>query len=232
MGVWWNLLLKARTLFRTPQTHGIWLMEAFAYQHSPYVAEICRVLADGTIGDVRYAEAALMTSDYDHSNIRMRKEALGGSTYDIGVYALSFLQRVLGAAPTAIHAAGTFSPDGIDTCTTAVLEYPGSIKANFTCGMVLETEKNVSLDRFQIHGSKGSIVSERFAFNAPGTLSYRLRTFDGLDETRRVEVPNNYCLEVEQLGRCIRSGETPHVTADFSITLAETVDRILAQIGY
>lgn len=141
MGVWWNLLLKDRTLFRTAQTHGIWLMEAFAYQHSPYVAEICRVLADGTIGDVRYAEAALMTSDYDHSNIRMRKETLGGSTYDIGVYALSFLQRVLGAAPTAIHAAGTFSPDGIDTCTTAVLEYPGSIKANFTCGMVLETEK-------------------------------------------------------------------------------------------
>ena len=98
--------------------------------------------------------------------------------------------------------------------------------------MVLATEKNSALDRFQIHGTKGSITSVNFGFNCPGTLSYRVRTFDGLDEVRTVEVPNNYCLEVEQLGRCIAEGAQPHVSADFSVMLARTVDRVLKSIDY
>ena len=71
-----------------------------------------------------------------------------------------------------------------------------------------------------------------FAFNGPGTLSYRLRTFDGADELKTVEVPNNYCLEVEQFGRSVRGTETPYLTEAFSVSLAETVDRVLNEIGY
>lgn len=224
--------LQAREMFQTARENHVLLMEAFAYQHSPYIEEIDKLLRDGAIGEVRYAEAALITSDYDHSNIRMQKETLGGSTYDVGVYALSFLQRMLGRAPENIRASACFTKDGIDTFTTAVMEYDGGQKTHIDCGMVLETEKNVSLDRFAIHGSKGSVTSENFAFNAPGTLSYRLRTFDGTDEVRRVETPNNYCLEVEQFGRCIRQGEAPLVTEQFSVALADTVDQVLKQIGY
>ena len=47
-----------------------------------------------------------------------------------------------------------------------------------------------------------------------------------------MEVPNNYFLEVEQLGRCIAEGAQPAVRADFSVMLARTVDRVLASIGY
>ncbi len=223
---------QAREMFQAAKENNVFLMEAFAYQHSPYIKEIRGLIEEGVIGDVRYAEAALITSDYDHSNIRMRKETLGGCTYDLGVYALSLVQRMTGMSPERIHAAASLSPEGIDMYTTAILEYGNGSKAHIDCGMVLETEKNSALDRFQIHGSKGSIASVDFGFNAPGTLSYRLRTFDGRDELRCVEVPNNYCLEVEQLGRCICGEETPYVTEEFSVLLAETVDRILEGIGY
>lgn len=223
---------QAKEMFQTARQNQVLLMEAFAYQHSPYIKEIQKLIQDGIIGDVRYAEAALITSDYDHSNIRMRKETFGGSTYDIGVYSLSFLQRMLGMAPEKIQAASILSQEGIDTYTTAVMEYGSGVRAHFDCGMVLETEKNASLDRFQIHGSRGSIRSIDFGFNAPGTLTYRLTTFEGTDEVRKVEVPNNYCLEVEQFGRCVRKEEEPYVTEEFSVALAGTVDRILKQIGY
>ncbi|MCI8995666.1 MAG: Gfo/Idh/MocA family oxidoreductase [Lachnospiraceae bacterium] len=223
---------QAREMFQAAQENHVFLMEAFAYQHSPYIKEIRRVIEEGQIGEVRYAEAALITSDYDHSNIRMRKGTLGGCTYDLGVYALSFLQRMMGTAPANIHALSSISEEGIDTYTTAILEYEHGTKGHIDCGMVLETEKNAALDRFQIHGSRGSVTSVDFGFNMPGTLSYRLRTFQGMDELRKVEVPNNYCLEVEQLGRCIRNGETPYVSAEFSVALAETVDRVLETIGY
>lgn len=223
---------QAREMFRTAHENHVLLMEAFAYQHSPYIKEIRKLILSGAIGDIRYTEAALITSDYDHSNIRMRKETFGGSTYDIGVYSLSFLQGMLGMAPEKIQAAAVLSEEGIDIYTTAVMEYGDGVRAHFDCGMVLETEKNASLDRFQIHGSKGFIRSIDFAFNAPGTLTYHLSTFDGVDEVRKVEVPNNYCLEVEQFGRCVRNEEAPYVTEEFSVALAGTVDKILNQIGY
>ncbi|MFQ7526693.1 MAG: hypothetical protein ACLRMN_02970 [Mediterraneibacter gnavus] len=47
-----------------------------------------------------------------------------------------------------------------------------------------------------------------------------------------MDIPNNYMLEVEQLGNCILNGETPHVSAEFSIQTAETMDMVLKSCGY
>ena len=223
---------EAEEMFRVAKENGVILMEAFAYQHSPLIRTVKEEIDRGTIGEIRYIEAALITSDYDGSNIRMRRDTLGGCTYDLGVYALSFIHRMMGKEPESIQAVATFDENRIDTFATGILTYANGAKANFTSGMVLATEKNAATDRFEIHGTKGSIRADRFGFNAPGDLSYRIQTFDGLDEIRNVDVPNNYCLEVEQLGRCITDGEVPGVSAEFSISLAKIVDGVLGAIGY
>lgn len=162
----------------------------------------------------------------------MRKESLGGCTYDLGVYAISLIQRMMGTEPETVKAISTFNEDQIDIYTTGIFEYANGAKASFDCGMVLATEKNGCLDRFQIHGTEGSISSVNFGFNCPGNLSYQIKTFDGREELKVVEVPHNYRLEVEQLGRCITEGETPYVTEEFSVSLARTIDRVLKEIGY
>ena len=61
----------------------------------------------------------------------------------IGVYALSFLQRMLGSKPVRMSVASSFAEEGIDMFTTAVMEYDNGAKTHFDCGMVLETEKNL-----------------------------------------------------------------------------------------
>lgn len=222
---------EAREMFECARENGVHLMEAFAYQHSPYIAAVRDEIDRGSIGDVRYIEAALITSDYDEGNIRMRRDTLGGCTYDLGVYCTSLILRMLGCEPEKVQAIATFDK-GVDMYTAALLEYEGGLRANFDCGMVLSTEKNSSLNRFQIHGTMGSIESVEFGFNAPGELSYRLKTFDGVDETKTVSVPQNYRLEVEQLGRCIAEGETPAVTEAFSLANARIIDRVLKAIRY
>ena len=73
-------------MFAAAKENGVYLMEAFAYQHSPYLTAVHDEIEKGSIGDVRYMESAYITSDYAKSNIRMRKETLGGCTYDLGVY--------------------------------------------------------------------------------------------------------------------------------------------------
>lgn len=68
-------------------------------------------------------------------------------------------------------------------------------------------------------------------YNQAGRLSYEIVT-DGQIVTRYVDVPQNYSLEIAQLGRCIASGEQPHVSADFTLAAARTLDKALAAIGY
>ncbi len=223
---------EAAEMFAAAKESGVFLMEAFAYQHSPYISALEQEIRSGTIGEPRYMEAALITSDYVPENIRMRKDTLGGCTYDLGVYCSSLILRLLGKEPTRVQGISSFSTEGIDLFTSVLMDFEGGMKATFDCGMVLATEKNSFLNRFQIHGSLGSIESVEFGFNSPGELSYRIKTFDGRDEVKTVSVPHNYRLEVEQLGRCIANGERPHVSEDFSLANARTIDRILNAIGY
>lgn len=223
---------EAQIMFDTAKENGVTLMEAFAYQHSPYIKAVRKEIKDRTIGDIRYLEAALITSDYDPKNIRMRRDTFGGCTYDLGVYCSSLILRMTGKEPVKLQAVSTFSEEHIDLYTTVLMEYADGARANIDCGMVLATEKNSALDRFQIHGTKGSIKSVEFGFNCPGELSYRIQTFEGRDEIKTVSVPQNYRLEVEQLGRCITDGEQPAVSEEFSMGNARTIDRILEAIGY
>ena len=223
---------EAKQMFAAARENGVYLMEAFAYQHSPYIAAVAEAVGSDVIGQVRYMESAFLTSDYNPTNIRMRRDALGGTTYDLGVYSASLTQRIMGKEPQTVQAVATFSPDHIDLLCTAILQYEDGATAKVESGMVLATEKDSSAHRFQIHGTLGSIQGVDFAFNGCGELSYRLQTFDGRDEVIKVSVPQNYRLEVEQLGHCIEGLEKPAVTEEFSLAMARTIDRILAAIGY
>ena len=223
----------ARAMFEAARANGVFLMEAFAYQHSPYIQALCDEIASGAIGDLKYVEAELVTSDSDVSDPRMRRETVGGALYDLGVYPASFILRIVGQEPQQVNAMATFTEENVDFHTEAYLEYANGVKASLRCGMDLVRDPWTAVDHFRIYGTKGSIEPVRFAFNAMGPLVYKIRTFDGsVKEKRVVETPNNYQLEVEQLGRCIENGERPRVTEEFSIAQVRTVERILQAVGY
>jgi predicted dehydrogenase len=220
---------QAAKMQSAARENGVLLMEAFAYLHSPLITAIKAELDQGAIGEVRYLESAFITSDYDLSNIRMRRETLGGSLYDLGCYCISQAVWLLGE-PEAVCAVADVSDQDVDRLTTGFLSYPGGVRAAFTCGMVLPTEQYRRLDRLQIHGTKGVLRTDA-EFNQAGRLSYQIVT-DEQAVTRYVDAPQNYSLEVTQLGRCIASGEGLHVSADFTLATARTLDKALAAIGY
>ena len=220
---------KAEEMQNAARENGVLLMEAFAYLHSPLIAAIKAELDRGAIGEVCYLKNAFITSDYDLSNIRMRRETLGGSLYDLGCYCISQSIWLLGE-PESVHAVADFSDQGVDRLATGILNYPNGARAVFTCGMTLPTEQYKRLDRLQIHGTKGVLRTDA-EYNQAGRLSYQVVT-DEQTVTRYVDVPQNYSLEVAQLGRCIAFGEQPHVSADFTLATARTLDKALVAIGY
>ncbi|MCR5162031.1 MAG: Gfo/Idh/MocA family oxidoreductase [Lachnospiraceae bacterium] len=221
---------EAEELFRIASANGVYLMEAFAYLHSPWVAAIKNELEQGTVGKVRYIESQFVTSDYDMTNIRMRRETNGGAMYDLGCYTSSMITWLLGRQPDKIRAAADFSPEGIDLMTTAIFTYDDGTHAMMNCGMVLATGASRRLDQLRIEGTEGSIRSTG-EFNGCGEMTYTVIR-DGAEEVKTVSVPQNYCLETEQLGRCILDGEKPHVTAEFTVANLETIGGVLKEIGY
>ena len=221
---------EAEELFRIAEDNNVILMEAFAFLHSPFIKAVRDEITSGVIGEIRYLESQFVTSDYELSNIRMRRETKGGCTYDLGCYNAAMIGWMTGMEPDEIKAAGIFSPQGVDVLTGAVFSYKNGAKAFMNCGMVLQTEANRRIDQLRIDGTKGSIQSTA-EFNGCGDLTYTI-TAGEKEETKHVAVPNNYRLEVEQLGRCIQNGELPYVSKEFSLGNLRTLERILSLIGY
>lgn len=223
----------ARAMFEAAHANNVQLMEAFAYQHSPFIKDICGAISLGEIGDLTYVEAELVSSDSDVSDPRMRRETLGGAMYDLGAYPASFIQRIIGEEPLRVEAMAMFTEEEVDFHTEAYMEYASGVRASLRCGMDLVRDPWTAVDHFRIYGTKGSIEPVRFAFNAKGPLVYKIRTFDGsVKEKRVVECPDNYQLEIEQFGRVIEQGEAPVVSEEFTIANARTMERILNTVGY
>lgn len=223
----------ARQMIETANQNGVFLMEAFAYLHSPFTKAIKEEVSNKTIGDVVYMESTFITADYDLSNIRVRRDTLGGCLYDLGCYNTSQILWMLEEEPERVMAISDFSSQGIDSYTSAIMNFKSGKRASLNCGMVLQKETDGRFDRidsFRIHGTKGSIKSE-VQFNQCGKLAYTIN-IEGKEEVKVVDTPQNYRLEVEQMGRCILDGETPFVSNEFTLKNARLMDRILKEINY
>lgn len=221
---------QAAELFDAAKKKGVFLMEAFAYLHTPYIDALKKEIHNKTIGDVSYIETAFLTSSYHLTNIRMQKECFGGATYDLGCYCTSIILRMLEKEPITVQGVAEYSDEQVDVLTTAIMNFGDGVRANFTCGMNFEKEMSYRFDRLYIHGSKGYIKSDT-EFNQEGELSYKI-CVDGKEELKIVSVLQNYRLEVEQLGRCITDGEKPRVSEEFSLMNARLLDRVLDAINY
>ena len=218
---------QAKEMFRAAEENGVYLMEAFAYLHSPFVKAVKAELDAGTIGEIRYFESAFITGRRPDTDIRLRRETFGGAMYDLGCYSVSMAMWMLGKEPDEVRASAQFSEKKIDLFTSALLLYDNGAVANLDCGMLLPEGR---LDRFRIHGTLGEIVSP-VEFNQCGEIPYTVIR-NGVKETKTVTAPNNYALESEQLSLCVLGEARPHVTKEFSLLTARVTDRILQAIGY
>ncbi len=220
---------EARRMFKTAQDSGKYLMEAYAYLHSPYIESLKEAINSGMIGIVDYIDTAFVTQGYKE-DFRLHKEFGGGAMYDLGCYCTTMILSLIDSEPEFVKADAEFSELGVDMMTAGIIRFANGARASFNVGMILGENTNSRYDRLYIHGTKGSIRSE-VEYNQAGELQYRIFTGEGVTE-RKVSAPQNYSLEVEQLGRCIMGGEKPFITPEFSIKNAELIDKVLKEIGY
>ncbi len=220
---------EVREMFATARENGVYLMEAYAYLHSPYVESLKNDVKSGIIGDIDYIESAFITQGYKE-DFRLHKEHGGGAMYDLGCYCTTMILSLIDSEPSFVKASAEYSDLGVDLNTAAIIRFQNGARASFNVGMILGENTNSRFDRLFIHGTKGSIRSD-VEYNQEGKVSYKVFTKDGVTESI-ISVPQNYSLEIEQLSRCILYGETPFITPEFSIKNAELMDKVFEEIGF
>ncbi len=222
-------LKEIREMFEAAEKNHVFLMEAYAYLHTPYIAALRQEVESGRIGAMDYIETAFVTSGYT-DDIRIRRENGGGAMYDLGCYCTTMILSLTDSEPEYVKADAEFSEEKIDLFTSALIKFKNGVRAAFNVGMILGVDQNTRWDRLYIHGSKGSIRST-VAYNEEGTLSYTISS-DGGETTKSVEVRQNYALEIEQLTRCIEGAEKPHISREFSEKNAALMDKLFDAMGY
>ncbi len=220
---------QARSMYETAEKQGRYLMEAYAYLHSPYVASLKEVVKSGIIGEVDYIDTSFVTQGYEE-NIRLYRELGGGAMYDLGCYCTTLILSLVDSDPEYVSACAEFSDREVDKMTAGLIRFKNGVRASFNVGMILSRDSGSRYDALYVHGSRGCVRSE-VRFNQDGAADYRIWTPDKVI-VKNVSMRDNYSLEIEQFSRCILGGEKPHISPEFSIKNAELLDRVLKESGY
>ena len=146
--------------------------------------------------------------------------------YDLGCYCTTMILSLIDSEVEFVAASAEFTDLGVDFLTSGQMRFENGARASFNVGMVLGENSNSRFDRLYIHGTKGSIRSD-VEYNQEGKVRYSIYTENGV-----IDIPQNYSLEVEQLGRCILGDEKPHITPEFSIKNSKLIDAVLSKIGF
>ena len=225
---------ELRRMFAAAKENGVILMEAYAYLHSPYVQALKKIVENGEIGTVDYIDTAFLTQDYSE-DFRLHKEYGGGGIYDVACYCTTMILSLIDSKIDYLKADAELDATGVDHMASIMLRFANGARASFHAGMALGVDTSDRYDRLFIHGSKGYIRSD-VEYNQEGELSFNVcvKSEDGERKvhTKSVYAASNYCLEIEQMNACIRGGEKPHISEEFSIRNMRLLDRILDAVGY
>jgi predicted dehydrogenase len=215
---------EARDLVDTARSRGLFLMEAMWTRFLPHTAEIRRLIAEGSLGDI-------VTVMADHGqwfprdpNSRLFDPQLGGGALlDLGVYPVSFASMILGP-PDQIAAMIEPAFTGVDGQTSMLFGYANGAQAVLTCTSAARTPTRAAIvgtdARIEIDGD----------FYAP--TSFTVIPRDGTP-FRFAQPHRGRGLrhEADEVARCLGEGllESPLMPLDESLSIMETMDAVLAQ---
>lgn len=215
---------QAQEMVSACEAAGVKLAEAFMYRHHPTWVEAMRLLRVGEIGDLQGVLSWFSYFNDDPTNIRNRPENGGGAIMDIGCYNINLSRMIFGAEPVAIHSTVRRDPAmGIDTLSSAVLEFPGGGQSAFTCGI-----RSHDYQRVHIVGSTGRLEIE-IPFNIPHDEPTRIWHTKGKSTTEiGFETVDQYTIQAELFAKAILEDRDVAVPPSDAVANMKVIEAILA----
>jgi len=218
------------------QARDVFLLEAFMYRCHPLTALWSKLIRDGAIGELKAIQASLSFHRECPPEHRLLNPALGGGgILDVGGYPASLARLAAGAAiglpfaePLHLSASAHIGPTGVDEYASAILQFPGDILADVSCGVQLERDRTA-----RFFGTAGHLeVADPF-FCTGDVLLYK--SGEKKPQVFKNPAPDAdlYSFEVDAVAQHLaaRQATSPAMTWDDSLGQARTLDRWLAAVG-
>jgi len=210
-------IAEVEQAFAVAERTGLHLTEAFMYRHHPQAERLAALVAEGAIGALRVIRSTFSYGLFDESNIRLRTDVDGGSLMDVGCYCVSG-SRLLAGEPEAVFGRAFIGPTGTDWAFTGSLRFRGDVFALFDCATCLPNR-----DALEVIGSDGSLFLDDPWHCLDPVIE--LRRDDGTERIE-IEAANPYQLELEDLGRAIRTGSAPLLGRDDAVAQARAISAL------
>jgi len=243
---------QAKILVDIARQRNLFLMEAQWTRYFPLAVKIRKMVADGTIGNVRRMFADNSGGDdvekaFDVSNRMVNLDLAGGALLDLGIYSILWIFQILyhlqpkdRRDKPKIQSFITPEPrTGADECTSIIMLFPSGAQAIATTGMRVgddPDEKHSAGPSIKIQGTLGEIQIFPPAYRP---LKYRI--IPNLAQGSKLEyqefteeIPGQGMhWEADECYRCLRDGKLESETTplDETIAMMEVMDEVRRQNG-
>ncbi len=220
---------QAEEMVETAADNGVILSEAFMYRYHPMQQEVAGLVRGGNLGEPRLVRASFSFMQTDEADYRRDPGMGGGALFDVGCYCIHIARRAFGREPTVVTAKSLYDPQtGIDTTTTALMEFDGGGIALLDCSFSLSFRAT-----YEIVGSEASVTVPNFLLGGQ-TSADQAEAGDyclsrgGEDEERRSQAGSMYVAEVEAMSRRILGEDVFLLTAEDGLDNMRALDAVAA----
>jgi predicted dehydrogenase len=217
---------EARMVVDEARAAGLFAMEAMWTRFVPSVVQIRDIVAAGELGEIVAVVADFGVWFPPDPRSRWFAPELGASALlDLGVYLVSFSSMLLGC-PDRVLAMAQSTFTGVDGQTSVILGHANGSHAVLTC-----TSRADSPSCASIVGTEGRIEVGSPVY-APTSFTFCPRSGDPVCHEAPLE-GRGWHYEAEEVARCLAKGalESPVMPLDETVSIMETLDAVLAQVG-
>lgn len=231
-----------RELIRAARSRKLFLMEATWMRFFPAVAEMRRMIAKDSIGEVRFVRANF---SFRRPSVRAKgrltdPELGGGALLDVGVYTISLATMLFGGErPVKVYAQGSTLPTGVDDLAVITLTYANGGIAQLSCSI----SYSIACDAV-VCGTKGDLRLPH-----PFWCPTRLEAPEGVYNPEGMvckdfplpepHLPGNYPnptglrYEAEEVYSCVKGGRTESevMPLEDSLVVAEVAEEVMKQLN-
>ena len=221
---------QGMTVVEAAQASGKLLMEAFMYRFHPQTVWALEQAQAGRIGNIKLVRSSFSFNILlppRSRDIRLQAALAGGSLMDVGCYPINFCRAVYGHPPSTVAArVSAPGPREVELAASAVLDFGGGRFGLIDSSFEIPT-RQVS----EIIGDQGTItIPVPFV---PGDADTEVvLSIEGQIIHQRITHVDQYRLEVEHFGTCIRTGAQPALSLTETIDNLRTIEAIYQSAGH
>jgi predicted dehydrogenase len=145
---------EARAVAAVARPSGKVVMEAFHYRYHPMIERVVEIARSGELGDIRRIDTWMCIPLLLPKDIRWDLGLAGGTTMDVGCYAIHQLRTIAGAEPEVVSASAKLKSPGIDRLLTAEVRFADGRTGSITGSMA--SRRLLSLGA-KVEGSAGTM---------------------------------------------------------------------------